>query len=183
MQRMATSTLQDIEPDEENGEWYVPQAERDKEHDDNSSYGGGPDGYVPKVPSLGGVPPDQYDEVAASYAKAGKPRPAGEVAARAGRGASYQKSAPPGHRADNEDDGRPPLPTKRDDGGEPYKAYRKAVDRGLKSVPGPQKAAQRAARAADDPDRANLEAEHMALQAERASLLHDLSRLNQKLRH
>jgi len=173
MQRMATSALEDpdAEDDCSTGDFYVPKAEREKYHDDNSSYGGGPDGYVPKVPALG-ASKEQYDDVVASYTKPGKPRPVGEVAARAGR---YQKSAPPGRRAYDEDDGG--------QGGDHYKAYHHAPGGGLKSMPpGPQKAALRAARTANDPDRAHLEAEHMQLQAERASLLHELGLLNQKLR-
>lgn len=172
MKRMATSAIEDMEADDGDGDFYVPKLEREKEHDDNSSYGGGPDGYVPSVPAQG-VASDQYDDgEVAGYAKAGKPRSAAEVARRA-RGGN-QKSLP-GRRGYDEDYGAAPqAPMKRDDGGD-YK-------RGLKSVPPAQKAAYRSARVTDDPDRANLEAEHMALQAERAALLHDLARLNQKMR-
>eukprot|EP00419_Tripos_fusus_P023080 CAMPEP_0172727894 /NCGR_PEP_ID=MMETSP1074-20121228/91931_1 /TAXON_ID=2916 /ORGANISM="Ceratium fusus, Strain PA161109" /LENGTH=493 /DNA_ID=CAMNT_0013555085 /DNA_START=75 /DNA_END=1556 /DNA_ORIENTATION=- len=181
MKRMGTSALENLDPDDGDGEFYVPKLERLKEHDDSSSYGGGPDGYVPKV-SAEGFAKDQYGDVEASYAKAAKPRSANEVArlARAGEQHSRnQKSQPPGRRPSDRDYGAAPqVPMKRDDGGEPHQSYK----RGVKSLPGSQKAAYRSARVNDDPERAQLEAEHMALQAERASLLHDLSRLNQKVR-
>merc|ERR1719223_485692 len=97
MQRMATSALEEIEPDEENGEFYVPKAERGHEWDTASSYSGGPDGYVPKVPALGATK-EQCDDAIAKYHErnGGKPRNAGEVAARAGRGGEPYKANRPG---------------------------------------------------------------------------------------
>jgi len=179
--RMATSALEEVEPDDGDGEFYVPKVERGM-HDDNSSvsYGGGPDGYVPKVPAQGHG--DGGDSAANSYAKAAKPRSAADVARRNRAGAgdqsrNNQKSMPPGRNNYDDDYGAAPqVPLKRDDGGEPHSK------RGLKSLPGPQKAAYRSARVSDDPERAQLEAEHMALQAERASLLHDLALFNQMAR-
>jgi len=168
MKRMATSAIDDLEPDDGDGEFYVPKLERDKEQDDNSSYGGGPDGYVPRLAAQG-LAKDQYDDVEASYAKAAKPRSAAEVARRARAGeqpSRGQKSLNPGRRGYDEDYGTAPQ-----------------VQRGLKNLPGPQKAGYHSARVNNDPERAHLEAEHMALQAERASLLHNLAVLNQKAKH